>query len=99
VETVRKFAQGSPHTVDLIRSGQVQLVLNTPLGPNAHSDGVEIRVAAIAMNIPLLTTLSAAAAAVSAIQALKKNELQYRSLQSHFGKFLTTKGHEGAQRF
>ncbi len=95
VETVNKFAQGSPHTVDLIRSGQVQLVLNTPLGPNAHSDGVEIRAAAIAMNIPLLTTLSAAAAAVSAMQALKKNELQYRSLQSHFGKPLSTKGHEG----
>jgi carbamoyl-phosphate synthase large subunit len=86
VETINKFADGSPHTVDLIRSGKVQLVLNTPLGPNAHSDGVEIRSAAIAMNVPLLTTLSAAAAAVSAIQALKKKELRYRSLQSHFGK-------------
>ncbi len=86
VEAVNKFAQGSPHTVDLIRNGQVQLVLNTPLGPNAHSDGVEIRAAAITMNIPLLTTLSAAAAAVSAIQALKKKELHYRSLQSHFRK-------------
>jgi carbamoyl-phosphate synthase large subunit len=98
VETINKFADGSPHTVDLIRNGQVQLVLNTPLGPNAHSDGVEIRSAAIAMNVPLLTTLSAAAAAVSAIQALKKKELHYRSLQSHFGKSLTTKDtkeHEG----
>jgi carbamoyl-phosphate synthase large subunit len=84
VETVNKFADGSPHTVDLIRSGRVQLVLNTPLGPNAHSDGAEIRSAAIAMNIPLLTTLSAAAAAVSAIQALNKKELHYRSLQAHF---------------
>ncbi len=90
VETVNKFADGSPHTVDLIRSGRVQLVLNTPLGPNAHSDGVEIRAAAIAMNVPLLTTLSAAAAAVSAIQALKKKELHYRSLQSHFGKAVST---------
>ncbi|HSB01098.1 MAG TPA: carbamoyl-phosphate synthase large subunit, partial [Anaerolineales bacterium] len=95
VETINKFADGSPHTVDLIRSGRVQLVLNTPLGPNAHSDGVEIRAAAIAMNVPLLTTLSAAAAAVAAIQALKKKELHYRSLQSHFGKSFTTKEHEG----
>jgi hypothetical protein len=50
------------------------------------------------MNVPLLTTLSAAAAAVAAIQALKKNELHYRSLQSHFGNSLTTKvtkEHEG----
>jgi len=98
VERINKFADGSPHAVDLIRNGQVQLVLNTPLGPNAHSDGVEIRSAAIAMNVPLLTTLSAAAAAVAAIQALKKNELHYRSLQSHFGNSLTTKvtkEHEG----
>jgi len=86
IETVNKFADGSPHTVDLIRDGKVQLVINTPLGPHAHSDGAEIRAAALAMNIPLLTTLSAAMAAVSAIQAMRKNELKYRSLQSHFRK-------------
>jgi carbamoyl-phosphate synthase large subunit len=86
VRTVRKYADGSPHTVDLIRGGQVQLILNTPLGPNAHSDGAEIRTAAIAMNVPLLTTLSAAAAAVSAIQAIRKKELRYRSLQEHYRK-------------
>jgi carbamoyl-phosphate synthase large subunit len=49
---------------------------------------VAIRAAAIAMNIPLLTTLSAAMAAVSAIQAMSKKELQYRSLQSHFGNIV-----------
>ncbi|HEY2982181.1 MAG TPA: ATP-grasp domain-containing protein, partial [Anaerolineales bacterium] len=43
IETINKFADGSPHTVDLIRSGGVQLILNTPLGPNAHLDGAEIR--------------------------------------------------------
>ncbi|MCS6993819.1 MAG: carbamoyl-phosphate synthase large subunit [Anaerolineales bacterium] len=86
VETIRKFAEGSPHTVDLIRSGQVQLVLNTPLGQFAHADGAEIRAAAVAMNVPLLTTLSAASAAVSAIRALRENALKYRSLQSHFSK-------------
>jgi carbamoyl-phosphate synthase large subunit len=93
VEMVNKFADGSPHTVDLIRSGQVQLVLNTPLGPHAHTDGAEIRAAAIAMDIPLLTTLSAAAAAVAAIQALRQKELRYRSLQSHFSR--TSKVREG----
>ena len=56
VESINKFADGSPHTVDLIRDGKVQLVVNTPLGPHAHSDGAEIRSAAIAMNVPLLTT-------------------------------------------
>jgi len=85
VEVVEKAQDGSTQIVDLIRAGKIQLVLNTPLGPHAHTDGAEIRKAAIAMNVPLLTTLSAAMAAVSAIQALGKKELRYRSLQSHFG--------------
>jgi carbamoyl-phosphate synthase large subunit len=85
VEVVEKAQDGSTQIVDLIRAGKIQLVLNTPLGPHAHKDGAEIRTAAIAMNVPLLTTLSAAMAAVSAIQALGKMELRYRSLQSHFG--------------
>jgi carbamoyl-phosphate synthase large subunit len=84
VRTVNKITDGSPHTVDLIRTGQVQLIINTPLGPNTHTDGAKIRSAAIAMNIPLLTTLSAAAAAVAAIKALRQKELRYRSLQDHF---------------
>ena len=84
VEGINKMVDGSPHTVDLIRSGKVQLILNTPLGMHAHSDGAEIRAAAITMNVPLLTTLSAAAAAVSAIHAMRQNELRYRSLQQHY---------------
>jgi len=83
-EAVNKFVEGSPHTVDLIRNGTVQLVLNTPFGPNAQADGAEIRAAAIAMDIPLLTTLSAAEAAIAAIRALRQKELKYRSLQSLF---------------
>jgi carbamoyl-phosphate synthase large subunit len=85
VEAVQKIGEGSTAIVDLIKSGKVQFILNTPLGTHAHSDGAEIRATAIAMNIPLLTTLSAATAAVAAIQALKRKELRYRSLQSHFG--------------
>ena len=85
-ESVNKMAQGSPHTVDLIRGGEVQLILNTPLGPQAHTDGAEIRAAATTMDVPLLTTLSAATAAVSAIRAAKQKELRYRRLQAHFGR-------------
>lgn len=84
VEVVRKLDEGSTAIEDLIRSGKVQLILNTPLGTHAHSDGARIRAAAIAMNVPLLTTLSAGIAAVAAIQALNKKDLKYRSLQSHF---------------
>jgi len=84
VQEVMKVSQGSPNVVDLIRSGQVNLILNTPLGSRSHSDGADIRAAATAMGVPLLTTLSAAAAAVSAIRALRQKELKYRSLQRHF---------------
>jgi carbamoyl-phosphate synthase large subunit len=86
VEVVEKGLDDSAQIVELIRAGKIQLVLNTPLGPHAHSAGASIRSAAIAMNIPLLTTLSAAMAAVSAIQAMRKTELQYKSLQSHFAE-------------
>jgi carbamoyl-phosphate synthase large subunit len=84
VEVVEKARAGSSKIIELIQAGRIQLVLNTPLGPHAHSDGAGIRAAAIAMNVPLLTTLSAAMAAVAAIQAINKKELKYKSLQSHF---------------
>ena len=72
--------------MDLIKSGKVHFIFNTPLGTHAHTDRAEIRATAVAMNIPLLTTLSAAMAAVTAIQALNKKALRYRSLQGHFKK-------------
>ena len=84
VQGVNKVSQGSPHVVDLIHNHDVNLILNTPLGPITHSDGAHIRNAATRMNVLLLTTLSAAAAAVAAIQALQKKELSYRSLQVHY---------------
>jgi carbamoyl-phosphate synthase large subunit len=84
VTAVNKVAQGSPHVVDLIRGGGVDLILNTPLGPMAHSDGAEIRLAATRMDVTLLTTLSAAAAAVEAIRALRQKAFKYRSLQVHY---------------
>ena len=86
VETVHKIGEGSTAIVDLIKSGTIHLILNTPLGTHAHSEGAQIRSAAIAMNVPLLTTLSAGTAAVAAIQAIRKKELSYRSLQSHFSE-------------
>ena len=85
VQAVNPLSSGeSPHVVDIIRDGKLQMIVNTPLGPNSHVDGAEIRAAALTMDIPLLTTLSAAAAAVSAIQILRQKELHYRSLQAHF---------------
>jgi carbamoyl-phosphate synthase large subunit len=88
VTSVNKVYEGSPHTVDLIRSGKVNLIINTPLGPHTHSDGMEIRLAAINLDIPLLTTLSAASAAVAGIRALTQHSLRYRSLQDHYANVI-----------
>jgi carbamoyl-phosphate synthase large subunit len=79
---------GSPHTVELIRSGAVGLIINTPLGTKAHADGEEIRAASIQMDLLLLTTLSGAMAAVAGIRALREKGLEYRSLQDHYARQL-----------
>jgi carbamoyl-phosphate synthase large subunit len=80
---VNKVSEGSPHVVDLIAKDEVGLVISTPLGQRAFTDGQAIRAAAIQHKIPLLTTLSAASAAVQAIRALRAREFKVRSLQAH----------------
>jgi carbamoyl-phosphate synthase large subunit len=84
VEAVNKVSDGSPHVADAIASGRVALVISTPLGPTAYADGQAIRRAAIAHRVPLLTTLSAASAAVTGIRALRDRDLRVRSLQEHY---------------
>ncbi len=84
VETVHRIGQGGPDILDLIRQDAVDLIINTPYGRASHSDGRVMRVAARQHGIPLFTTLSAAAAAVSAIRALQTRQLRVRSLQDHY---------------
>ncbi len=83
VEPVNKVSEGSPHVVDLIRDGAIDLIITTPLGSTAHGDGAAIRSAAVQYGVPLLTTLSAAQAAVGGIRALQAQDLRVRSLQAH----------------
>ena len=71
-------------TLDALRDGKIQMIINTPLGANAREDGARIRRLATRMEIPLITTLSAATAAVSGIRALRQKELRVRSLQEHY---------------
>lgn len=84
VQSIFKIGEGSPNPLELIQNGKMQMIINTPLGAHTHSDGAQIRAAAVAANVPLLTTLSAAAASVAAIRAIQQKELRYRSLQDHF---------------
>ncbi|HEU4656659.1 MAG TPA: carbamoyl-phosphate synthase large subunit [Capillimicrobium sp.] len=81
VETVNKIGEGSPHVVDRIEAGDVSLVINTPTGSGARSDGWEIRRAAVARGIPCITTLAGGYAAARAIRAARVGEAPVRSLQ------------------
>jgi carbamoyl-phosphate synthase large subunit len=70
VEAVRKLSEvqdGEPTVLDLIRRGRCDLVINTPQGRNARSDGYAIREAALSRRVPCITTMAGAAAAVHAI--------------------------------
>jgi carbamoyl-phosphate synthase large subunit len=86
VTILEKGSSGQPgySTLDALRDGKIQMIINTPLGANAREDGARIRRLATRMEIPLITTLSAAAAAVSGIRALRQKELRVRSLQEHY---------------
>jgi len=80
-ERVFKVHEGRPHGVDLIVNGQVQLLINTPLGKHSQRDDYTMRQAAVAHRIPYTTTLSAANAACDAILALRFRPPRVRALQ------------------
>jgi len=86
IETCRinKLSEGSPHIVDAMQRRQVDLIINTPRGSQAHEDGVAIRSLAYALGIPIVTTMSAAAATVQGIKGMREKPLSVRSLQSHY---------------
>ncbi len=84
VETIHKIAEGSPNVVDKIEAGEVDMVINTPTGSGARTDGYEIRSAATRRGIPCITTMTGASAAVRAIGA-HREETDVRSLQELHG--------------
>ena len=69
VEAINKIQEGSPNVVDYIERGEVDLVINTPTGSGARTDGYEIRSAATRRGIPCVTTMTGASAAARAIGA------------------------------
>jgi carbamoyl-phosphate synthase large subunit len=85
VTPINKIAEGSPHVVDLIRERRCNLVINTPTGSGARADGYEIRSAAVRHNVPCVTTMTGATAAVRAIAAKIEGDSEVRSLQEIHG--------------
>jgi carbamoyl-phosphate synthase large subunit len=83
-EKVLKVWEGRPNAVDLIVSGRVQLLINTPLGKYSQRDDYEMRRSALTHRVPYTTTMSAASAACDAIIALKSSKGVVLSVQERY---------------
>ena len=81
VRRIFKVNEGRPNAVDLLKNGEVQWVINTPLGRDAFFDESSIRKEALRLKIPCLTNLSAALAACEAVETLR-GEMTVRAIQS-----------------
>jgi len=82
-EQILKMHQGRPNIVDAIKNGEIQLVINTPVGRMSTHDDSYIRKAAIKYKIPYITTTAAAAAAVKGIAEARNGTAPVRSLQNY----------------
>ncbi|MGO9018633.1 MAG: carbamoyl-phosphate synthase large subunit [Syntrophobacteraceae bacterium] len=88
-DRVYKLNEGRPHVVDKIKSGEIQLVVNTSLGKKTTSDSYEIRRTTLIYNIPYATTIAGAQAIAEAVLALQKGDWDVKTLQEY---------HQGIQR-
>jgi len=85
VKRLAKIAEGRPNTVDLIKNGQIQMVINTPGGMIPRRDENAIRSAAYAHNVCIMTTITGAIAAVEGIRALKEKHVGVKPIQHYRG--------------
>jgi carbamoyl-phosphate synthase large subunit len=90
-----KHTQDPAHSVVAeILAGSVDLVVNTPTGSGARADGYEIRTAAVSRGVPCITTIQGLAAAVQGVEALRRGEVEVRSLQEHHRNLNALRGGE-----
>jgi carbamoyl-phosphate synthase large subunit len=87
-DLVFKINEGRPHIGDQILNGGVDLIINTPLGRDSFFDDLTVRRIAMLHGVPCITTLTGAAAAVSAIRAMQNEALTVRSLQQYHSEIV-----------
>ncbi len=80
---INKVRQGRPHVVDAIKNGEIALIINTPSGRRPRADESAIRINAVAHGITLITTATAAEAAVEAVAALRAGTPDARPIQEY----------------
>jgi carbamoyl-phosphate synthase large subunit len=83
VETVNKVGEGRPNSVDLIKSKEVDLIINTVTGAKAQKDSFSLREAALQYNVPYTTTVAGARATINAIEVVLKKDINIHSLQEY----------------
>jgi carbamoyl-phosphate synthase large subunit len=83
VKSVLKIGEGRPNIADLIKNGEIDLVINTPSGKKSHTDQLSLRSLAVMYNVPYITTISGASAAVNGIEFLQKGEIEVKALQDY----------------
>ena len=84
VEVIHKVNEGRPNVADHLVNRDIDLVINTPLGRESFFDDRAVRRAATMAQVPCITTLTGASAAVSAIRALRSQALTVRALQDYY---------------
>ncbi|MEY3326823.1 MAG: carbamoyl-phosphate synthase large subunit, partial [Actinomycetota bacterium] len=84
-QTVAKYSQarGERSIVEMITSGEVDVVVNTPSGADARSDGYEIRAATTAADKPIFTTVAQLSAAIGSFEIIREKKFSVKSLQEH----------------
>ncbi len=82
---VRKVQEGSPNVIDIMRSGGIRLIINTPADKASRQDHIQIMRAAVDYGIPYITTLQAARAAAMAIDAIQREEITLEPLGHYHG--------------
>jgi carbamoyl-phosphate synthase large subunit len=93
--SVFKVNEGRPNAVDHIVNGEIDLVINTPLGKKSFFDEGALRRMAVSYGVPYTTTLSAASAAVQAIQAMRSGQIRVSSLQEWHAQIQPAVGNRG----
>jgi len=80
---VNKVREGRPHVVDMIKNGEIHLVINTTSDKKAIAESYSIRRASLTLNVPYTTTLAGAKATLSAIQSMSEEDMKVRTVQEY----------------
>ncbi len=85
--TIKKLHEGRPNIADAIKNKEINLIINTPIGRSSKYDDSYIRMMAIQMKIPYITSMAAAQASVEGIEALKESKIYPKALQDYYSEF------------